>query len=269
MIKPNRTVTNARGGYDARYMPLLRAVEDSHFWFRARNRVIGSLVRQLEAGFQPGYRVLEVGCGTGNTLRVLTSTCTRGVVFGMDVHREGLMLAKERVRCPLLQADISAAPFGSGVRFNMVAMFDVLEHIFDDRSTLTAVRSWMAPGGFLLLTVPAGPRLWSAVDVAAGHCRRYSARQLKGLLETTGFNVAYLSPMMASLYPILWVARNISPLRHEQHDPAAAELRVVPLLNEMMLAFLSAEARFIDRRRVLPFGTSLVAIARAESHATD
>src|SRR5512139_2903984 len=57
------------GGYDAGYVPSLAAVEDRHFWFRARNVVIRAAVTKLEARLPSGYRVLEIGCGTGNTLR--------------------------------------------------------------------------------------------------------------------------------------------------------------------------------------------------------
>ena len=255
-----------RGGYDAKYMPLLRAVEDRHFWFRARNAMIADLIRQIEPALAPGYRVLEIGCGTGNTLRVLDTVCNRGLVVGMDFLREGLLLARDRVNCPVVQGDVRAAPFLDDVRFEIVGMFDVLEHIDDDCATLRTLRSRMTGDGVLFLTVPAGPALWSAYDVAAGHCRRYRARDLTAKLMDAGFRVEYLSPMMSVLYPLAWLSRRVSGrLRRTENGPdgVTEELRVVPILNEVLFGMLMAESRMVAGRRVLPFGTSLIAIARA------
>lgn len=255
-----------QGGYDARFAPLLAAAEDRHFWFVARNQVIAALVEGIEPALSSGYRVLEIGCGTGNTLRVLERLCPRGFVAGMDFQREGLTHARRRVRCPLLQGDMRAVPFRSNVRFDVVGMFDVLEHLDDDRGALTAVRDLLRPDGVLLLTVPAAPELWSRFDVAAGHCRRYRAPDLASRLTSAGFTVEYLSPFMTALYPVAWlvrVARQRFGRTHDPFDATTDELRIVPGVNAVMRWALLREVRFVRHRRVLPFGSSLVAVARA------
>src|SRR5262245_14287392 len=66
----------------------LAAVEENHFWFRARNRVISVLASAADSGLRPGYLALEIGCGNGNVLRHLESTCRGGTVIGMDQFRE-------------------------------------------------------------------------------------------------------------------------------------------------------------------------------------
>src|SRR5438552_6027281 len=76
--------------YSADCFAPLFAVEDRHFWFRARNQVIAAALGGVVAGLAPGYRVLEAGCGTGNVLRVLRQSCTRGSVVGMDLFPDGL-----------------------------------------------------------------------------------------------------------------------------------------------------------------------------------
>jgi SAM-dependent methyltransferase len=252
------------GGFDAEHVRHLRAAEDRHFWFGARNAVIAVLARQIDAGLSPGYRALEVGCGTGNTLQVLVAACRRGVLIGMDFQREGLALARDRVRSPLVQADVCRAPFSPSVKFALIGMFDVLEHIDDDRRVLAAAREWLAPGGALFLTVPAAPELWSAFDVAARHCRRYTRDQLQDKLQEAGFSVEYVSPFMSILYPVTWLRRRVMArwAGKGAGNPVTADLRVVPGLNEAMAFALRYECRLIHARRQLPLGTSLVAIAR-------
>jgi SAM-dependent methyltransferase len=259
------SITNPKPGFDAEYFPILRAVEDRHFWFRARNAVLDGLVQQLEAPLKPGYRVLEVGCGTGNTLRVLRERCRRGSFVGVDFQHDGLAYARERTGSPLVQADICCAPFLPAIRFNLIGIFDVLEHIDDDRRMLDALRSWTAPGGALLITVPAAPALWSPFDVAACHRRRYTVDTLREKLVEAGFRIEYLSPFMACLYPLLWAHRRFPYPRRRGRlpfDMAREELRVVPVVNSALAWLLWPEPAVIRARRRIPFGTSLIAIAR-------
>ena len=96
--------------YDVRYFEHLYAIEDEHFWFRARNKVIAQLLRHLIHQFEPGYHVLEVGCGTANMLRVLDQVCADGVVTGMDLFYEGLQYAQHRVTNPLVQGSVHSPP---------------------------------------------------------------------------------------------------------------------------------------------------------------
>ena len=88
--------------YDRAYFEPLFAIEDRHFWFRTRNKVIATVVSQITANLVPGYRVLEVGCGTANVLRVLEQACPHGMVMGMDLFSEGLQYARRRTTCPLV-----------------------------------------------------------------------------------------------------------------------------------------------------------------------
>src|SRR5439155_22740642 len=85
---------SARQSYDPEFFSQLARIESSHFWFRTRNRVIGALAEQITKNWASGYRVLEVGCGTGNVLRALEQACPRGMVVGMDLFAEGLAFAR-------------------------------------------------------------------------------------------------------------------------------------------------------------------------------
>lgn len=258
-------VSTEEANYDARYVPYLRAAEDRHFWFRARNAVIAAALRRIEPSLASGYRALEIGCGTGNTLRVVAETLRRGSTFGVDLFLDGLVHARNRVGPRVFQADIVRPPFGDRTKFDVIAMFDVLEHLDDDRAALSLVHGLLRDGGVMLLTVPASMRLWSAFDVASHHRRRYDAPALHSKLLDAGFDVEYLSPFMLTLYPIAWLKRRLAPRWRDDRGAFAAaieDLRIVPILNPLLEWMLSVEAPAIARRRRLPFGTSLLAIGR-------
>jgi SAM-dependent methyltransferase len=254
--------------YDPTCFAPLFAVEDRHFWFRARNRAIEAAVRHATSDLAPGYRVLEVGCGTGNVLRMLEHACERGLVTGMDVHAEGLGYARRRTRCPLLQGDAHAPPFRT--RFHVVGLFDVLEHLDDDVRALRDAWNLLAPSGRLILTVPAHAWLWSYFDEVSHHQRRYAVAELAARLETAGFRVEYLTQYMASIVPLVWLRRwrpvcdDVGEARPTRriHDLTTDEVRIVPGVNALLAWLLAQEARLIARRRHLPFGASLLAVAQ-------
>lgn len=255
---------NGHGGYDPSSFETLFAIEDRHFWFRARNQVIAALARQVVAPLSPGYRVLEMGCGDGNVLRVLERACPSGTVVGMDLYGEGLRYARKRTSCPLVKGDVRLSPFGK--TFQLIGLFDVLEHIPDDNRLLRDLWGLLDNGAALLLTVPASESLWSYVDELAGHCRRYEPGDLRSKLEAAGFVVEYITPYMASTLPLMWLSRRSKAgTAAETPDAlrsAKRELRVIPVINGILAWVLSWEARWLATRRLLPFGSSLVAIAR-------
>lgn len=250
-------------GDDALFGELF-AAEDRHFWFTARNRVIGAALRRVTQSLPVGYRVLEVGCGTGNVLRVLAEICGPGNVVGMDLFSGGLRYARERTRCALVQADMYHSPFS--LPFDVVGMFDVIEHLADDVAALRGAGGLLGPRGKLFLTVPAHMSLWSYADQFAGHYRRYSRSELAKKLDTAGFEVEYLTYYMGAIWPIMWLSRRLAPWmrRKREKQPRElflAELRPIPIVNGILRWILEKEAIPIGSGHVLPFGTSLLVVA--------
>ena len=120
---------------------------------------------------------------------------------------------------------------------------------------------------WLLLTVPAHQSLWSYFDEAAHHCRRYSPRDLRNKVEKANFQVEFLSPFMACIFPLVWIYRKARRHRPDAGRDIAAEetrdeFRIVPLVNPILTALLTLEARWVGRGGRLPIGTSLVVVAR-------
>jgi len=259
------SIEPSSGGYDASLFDELARVEDRHFWFRARNALIYELAEKLCSGLKPGYLVLEVGCGTGNVLNVLRKACDGALVVGMERFFDGLPHARRRYAGPLVQGDARSLPFGKP--FELVGLFDVLEHIAEERETLLSLREMLVPGGRLILTLPAHQFLWSHFDEAAHHCRRYSTAQIRQTLVETGFEVDFVSHFMACIFPLVWAIRKIGDLRRsggpeEARKLTMKEFRVVPVINALLTSIMTLEARWVALGHRLPFGTSLVVVAR-------
>jgi SAM-dependent methyltransferase len=251
--------------YDPQYFAKIAQIEDRHFWFVARNRIISAAIGQAISGLAAGYRVLEVGCGTGTVLRRLVDVCRTGDVMGMDLFPEAVAFASQRASCRVIVGDILNPPALG--EFDLVATFDVLEHLPNDGKMLQALHRLLKPGGCLVLTVPAHMSLWSYFDVAACHCRRYSTMGLERLLVENGFKIEYRSEFMMILFPLIWLSRRLHGGRTKFDSQMAAErasreLKIVPVINRILTEVLGTEACAVKRSWSLPFGTSILAVAR-------
>jgi 2-polyprenyl-3-methyl-5-hydroxy-6-metoxy-1,4-benzoquinol methylase len=258
---PHGMVESHWSAFDADGIQRLLAAEDRHFWFRARNETIAALVSRSFQELPEGFRVLEVGCGSGNVLRVLQRVAAgRGSVEGLELSPDAAEAA--HVRTGLSVTNGYLADLDPTRSFDVIVAFDVLEHIADVRTVLRQVRERLRPHGRLILTVPAHQSLWSPFDVASGHERRYTLATLSRALRASGFDIEYTTYFMSVLFPAMWLRRRL--LKGEEHDMGAildSEFRIVPGVNQLAYQVLRQEARVVRARRRLPMGTSLAAIA--------
>ena len=271
-MKPD-DVIDADEVWDEKAFASLAEAEERHFWFRGRNRILGGLFQRLTSDLPDGYRVLEVGCGTGNVLRELERVCRRGHVAGLDLYEDGLRHARRRVSCPLIHGDVRELPPGPG--YDIVGAFDVIEHVADDVSVLRGIASALNQGGRVIVTVPAYQTLWSHTDVVAGHFRRYTPKSLRTALESAGLAVEYVTPFMAPLFPLMWAGRRLASFFGgagrddvaQSRELALREFRINPLLNRGLEWLLRFDAATVARMGQVPTGTSILAVARARSAA--
>jgi ubiquinone/menaquinone biosynthesis C-methylase UbiE len=252
--------------FDQAYFEKLFQIEDRHFWFKTRQAIISVLTEQIISGFQQGYLVMEIGCGTGNLLKTLENTCLKGNVFGLDLFWEGLAFAQERTTAGLIQARAECMPFSSE-QFNLVGIFDVLEHLENDESILSTIQEMLKPGGKLLLTVPAHSDLWSSFDMVSYHQRRYTTSELTKKLIRCGFSIDYLSECMQILYPLAKLRRKAPILlesaieKKKSQKSFTQELAIMPVINEIAFQVLKMELKQIQQRKSIARGTSIIAIA--------
>lgn len=244
----------------------LFAAESKHFWFRYRNDLIGkNISKLLHKNINP--RILELGCGNGNVLREIEKRLPSSTIIGSELYEEGLANARHRVNCELRQADIYNLP--DWEPFDLIGLFDVLEHLPDAVKALKEIRKILKPGGKLIITVPASMKLWSYVDEVAGHFKRYTCQTLKTPLLEAGFKIHQNEPFMMPLFPAMWISRNLTHLKKslgltgnkEARTLANEEFKISPLMNFAFGSLLSLEGKFLDLGLKMPFGTSILAIA--------
>lgn len=245
-------------GFDPHYFPTLAAVERDHYWFATRREVVRDVLRDAVPDL--GRRALfDIGCGSGGLLAFLGES---GVALAgaCDVYPESLALVRQRVSAPLLLVDEGRfPPLDAG--HSLLGLFDVLEHIDDDLGTLRHLVEVLEPGGVLVLTVPAHPFLFDEMDEIAHHRRRYRRAELRGKLRAAGFRVLRLAHFMAPLVPLValrWLLRML-PGRGTL-ERRKVELSVIPGVNGVVRELLRLE-RPLVRRGLLPFGSSLIAVA--------
>jgi hypothetical protein len=108
--------------------------------------------------------------------------------------------------------------------------------------------------------------LWSYFDEASHHARRYEKEELRAHIEQSGLAVEYLSPYMMSIFPLVWLNRRLARAgdgaAKTEQELAESELRIIPVVNEVLTWVLQREAGWVARRGQFPFGTSLIAVAR-------
>lgn len=238
---------------DRDLLELHARIEQEHWWFTGR-RVI--LERVIERYLPAPGRLLDVGCGTGGNLAMLGR---HGEAVGVDSSAFAVEVAGERTGLPVHQGSLpDALPPDLG-RFEGVCLFDILEHLEDDHAALATVRDLLAPGGLIVITVPALPWLWSRHDLSFGHKRRYLRPDLERVVTAAGLELVHCTYFCSFLLPPLAVIRLAGRLLNLRGGtdfgiPSAA-------LNGLLHATFAAEARLV-LRGALPVGSSLLAVAR-------
>ena len=185
-------------------------------------------------------------------------------IEGGDIFLEGLRFCRQRASSvALYQIDALSLPFNND--YEVIGIFDVLEHIEDDERALAEMNRALKAGGKLILTVPAHKFLWSRHDEASHHKRRYSRMELIAKLERCGFTVNKATYYVFFCFPVLAAMRLLSKLfRNKKHEKdnikISLELKTIAVVNDAFLASLRLE-KYLIRHLNLPFGASLLVLA--------
>lgn len=244
------------GGFEPEAFESLARLEESSFWFRARNDLILWALRT----YAPQARsFLEIGCGTGFVLRAIGKALPDLQLTGSELFTAGLEHAARRVpSAELLQMDARRIPFEE--QFDAIGAFDVLEHVDDDREALAECRRALRPGGALFVTVPQHPWMWSSADDYAHHVRRYTRRELVAKLNGAGLEPLRITSFVTLLLPLMALSRIAERRSRRPYDPVAEHERSAGVRRPLE-ATMRMETALIRRGVSLPAGGSLLAVA--------
>jgi SAM-dependent methyltransferase len=201
--------------------------------------------------------LLEVGCGTGFVLSGIAQAFPGARVAGSEIYTAGLAFAAQRLPdVELQQMDARKLPYQE--EFDVVAAFDVIEHILEDELVLRNFHQAIKPGGGCLITVPQHPWLWSPVDEEACHQRRYTARELHSKVRAAGFRIVRSTSFVTLLLPLLLASRLAA--RRSGTSGGSESLQLNSIVNGTLEACMRMEHFVIKTGASLPIGGSRLVV---------
>lgn len=229
------------------------ATQDAkHWWYVSRRDVIAAYLRR-EAGLPADAQILEIGCGTGHNLAMLSKF---GQVDAIEIDDAARAIASERLGRAVGSAplpDLAGVPEN---HFDLIAILDVLEHVEDDAAALVAMARRLKPGGQILITVPAHQWLWSAHDTINHHHRRYSKPALDAVIRKAGLQHNGLYWFNSILFPLAIASRLASNVSEKNESADAPPSGIV----NSAFQFLFGLERHLIGRVPMPIGLSLMTL---------
>ena len=231
----------------------MAAHDSTHWWYRARRDILADYLTR-EAGLPKDARILEIGCGTGHNLPMLAGF---GRVEAIEIDPAARAIAGERLGQAVGDAPLPALSGVERGAYDLIAVLDVVEHIEADVAALAAMRERLAPGGKILITVPAHQWMWSAHDVVNHHHRRYSKATLAGAIRGAGLVPRKLGYFNSLLFPLAAAARVAGRLTGRDDSDDSPPPRP---LNALFETIFRLERHLVGRVPMTP-GVSIVTLA--------
>lgn len=255
----NPEVAFDNDGFSSESFDLLQDAEQNNFWFLGRNRIILYMVEKY-TGLKDKFKFLEIGCGNGVVLENLQRN-TEYQLYGSDIYVQGLRNASKRLKnVEFIQID--ATKFVDENKFDAIGMFDVLEHIEEDKQVLVNTYKSLNPGGCLYITVPQYEFLWSELDNIAFHKRRYTRKEIKAKLQEAGYKIEYLGSFVFFLFPLMIFSRMFLKLKKSSQINGKEEFVTSKVINRVLQFFIYLDEVLISFGIRLPFGGSIICVAK-------
>jgi SAM-dependent methyltransferase len=237
--------------------------EERHWWYAGMRGVALAVLGQALDG-RRGLRILDAGCGTGGTTVELRRF---GEVVGVDLAWEALEPARARGLAALARASIEQLPFRTAT-FDVATSFEVVYHlgVASDTAALSEIHRVLRPGGLFVLRVPAHDWLRGEHDRLVHTRHRYSRAEVLSKLGQAGFAVERLTWANSLLFPPAVAKRLLERVQPAGSENGTAEpdlWQPPATLNTLLQGVVGVEALAIPRGVSLPFGLSLLAVARA------
>lgn len=238
---------------DRRVYDRMAEHDSTHWWYRARRDILSDFLTR-EAALPQHARILEIGCGTGHNLPMLAQF---GTVDALEIDPAARDVAGKRLGKPVGDAPLPALPGVPARHYDLIAVLDVVEHIEDDVAALQAMRERLAPGGKILITVPAHQWMWSAHDVVNHHHRRYSKDSLQKVIAAAGLRSQKLGYFNSLLFPLAAGARIVGRITGRDDSDDTPPPRPLNALFETIFRI----ERHLVGRVPMPPGVSILTLA--------
>jgi len=186
----------------------LKEASDGHWWYGGRKRILNRLLHQGLSEKKP-RKLLEVGAGAGSMVSVLKQF---GELTLLEPEKQFYSALKDQNPDVTVINEAALTPLNQ--KYDVICMFDVLEHIESDDAVIEWMHDHLNPGGKIFITVPAFPFLWSSTDELSHHFRRYTRSTLEQII-TPRFKVNRLTYFNTFLFPIIFFIRKFVKLKQE------------------------------------------------------
>jgi|CXWL01.1.fsa_nt_gi ubiquinone/menaquinone biosynthesis C-methylase UbiE len=228
-------------------------VEKFHWWWAGRQKLIKNLLID-----ENPKKILDIGCGTGETLSFLKTVFPEAKLSGVDASNQAVRYTKDRGHMAKVASAIHL-PFRPE-SFDVVLLLDVIEHIKADGSVIKEAKRVLKKGGVIIITVPALQLIWSAHDVNQGHFRRYTRHRLTDLATKNKMKIIFLSYFNFVLSPAIILIRllsRLSPLKRLGEYDSRLNYRLAynKTINSFLKLLFSAEISLL-RAVSYPWGIS-------------
>ncbi len=236
---------------------------EEHFWFQWRLTALLQQLKELNVSLTTPYKALEVGAGVG-VLRTQLESATNWNVDITDLDLQALQQAKAG-RGRKLYYDIFDQREEFREAYDLLVLFDVLEHIADTQPFLTALLHHLKPQGWLLINVPALQPLYSHYDEIVGHFRRYNRQTLADEFRQHRFEIADMRYWGLSLVPVVALRKLALGLLSGRSTGQKVQVGFSPphpLVNQSFLALMRLENALPI---AYPAGTSLLLAGRKKA----
>lgn len=182
-------------------------IETQHWWWEGRRQ----LVRQLITQKRP-QKILDIGCGTGETLSFIKSLFPKSLVYGVDTSIRALNYSRARGHKKIYKSNALNLPFKDNT-FDVILFLDVLEHIEKDVEAIKEAQKKLKKNGSIIITSPGLQFIWSKHDSEQGHKRRYTRRRIQFIARESNLRTSFVSYFNFFLSPPIILIRLLSNVK--------------------------------------------------------
>lgn len=236
---------------------IMDEVEGSHWWFVGRRAILDSFLKPITEKIrdpQSSIRILDVGCGTGANIEMLSKY---GDAEGVDVSDDALEFCRKK-GLTVQKGLAETLPYDDGA-FDLTTALDVIEHLDDDIAGLKEMYRVTREGGYSLFFVPAFMWLWGVQDDISNHRIRYTRKQIVERIEKAGYTVERATYANWTFFAPILAGRTIMKLTGIK--PESENNITISGLNGIFGKLFSSERLWLKNFN-FPFGVSIVVVAK-------